>query len=333
MNKKCVYIMVMVAACLIACRNETEQEQPLEWKDIFLENSLVQWTADTVMNENPELVMLLDTLYQHRNDSIGLTLEKEMQWIKTYRRQLCAYYDRHQLGNDTVAEYAKVDTVLNVAERLYELDDDLSTMGIVVNNNICSYFDAYREYNMFDQLLTFSENDEVRKMLYQEWTLYNQMAQTMYMTCGDVTDLVFWGGSIRHIIYGSKLRDINSAKKEMYENVMMICKDEDIEDKYGVYPKCAETLLFDCIRKSIKDAVDGEMKFRKSEGEDIDTMYMKIAHTAERRESELRPLVDQWISLWEKLDEELTQDYSRHEIERVCAAMLVRWASIVSSKW
>ncbi|MBP5392725.1 MAG: hypothetical protein J6Y59_02770 [Bacteroidaceae bacterium] len=66
--------------------------------------------------------------------------------------------------------------------------------------------------------------------------------------------------------------------------------------------------------------------------EELDRYDETINSTKESVE-ELRPLLKEWCVLWDKIDEDMTQDGSRHEMERAASNMLIKWASIVSSKW
>ena len=47
---------------------------------------------------------------------------------------------------------------------------------------------------------------------------------------------------------------------------------------------------------------------------------------------ELKPIVDEWIILLDKLDDALTHDGNRHSAERAASYMLMKWASIVTEK-
>lgn len=45
---------------------------------------------------------------------------------------------------------------------------------------------------------------------------------------------------------------------------------------------------------------------------------------------DISPLLDEWLIVWDKLDEALTHDSSRHTMERAAAHMLYEWASLVA---
>lgn len=47
---------------------------------------------------------------------------------------------------------------------------------------------------------------------------------------------------------------------------------------------------------------------------------------------ELKPIMDEWIVLLDKLDYELTSDGNRHSVERAASYMLIKWASIVTER-
>lgn len=47
---------------------------------------------------------------------------------------------------------------------------------------------------------------------------------------------------------------------------------------------------------------------------------------------DLRPMIDEWIRLMGKVDEELTSDGRHHSMERSASFMLMKWASMVTEE-
>ena len=95
-------------------------------------------------------------------------------------------------------------------------------------------------------------------------------------------------------------------------------------------------MLYDCIEKAYKEAVGFTTDLQKEtdkKDEGTPQPFMETVNEAKQYMSELRPLIKLWIELWGKIDDELTHDYSRHEMERIASVMLMQWASIVSSRW
>ena len=92
----------------------------------------------------------------------------------------------------------------------------------------------------------------------------------------------------------------------------------------------AQQLLLDCSIKAVED-YSSEMREYMQE-DDLDG-YEETVKDARKTIEELRPLLKEWSNLCDKIDEEMTHDGNRHEMERAASYMLVKWASVVSSKW
>ena len=153
--KKITLISTLVF--LIGCISKPAIETNSITRDAYLQsldstewhNSLITWTSDSAFMTNAELMLLLDTLYQHvREDSFPSEVKTEEKWMSEYRSKLCLYYDSHSIGSDTLSTYAKADSVLNEGVRLLELGNKWSTMEMVVYNSTLFTFDRCREYGL-----------------------------------------------------------------------------------------------------------------------------------------------------------------------------------------
>jgi len=324
--------LMLLVACNNGNRVEGTQDVDSTAQEDMFSNRLMKSTADTIMKVNPELVMLLDTLYQHFDDNRHATkhpVEEDLPWINEYRKQLCAFFNAHELGGSNISEYAKVDTVLNVAERLYGLDTDDSPAGVSTRNWICAYFDSYRECNLFAQLLSLCNSNSTKKKLYQEWALYLQMEEKIAKVCVNATELDYWGGSIIGLICICKIRDIHAARIEMLETMIKMVRGYENGRSYH---DASKTLL-DSASKKIKDAMERTISAAKYEGseDNLSDNFYETAREAETYISDLHALVKQWIAVLRNLDKEQTEGNLNHGIERAGSAMLIRWADIVRS--
>ena len=95
-------------------------------------------------------------------------------------------------------------------------------------------------------------------------------------------------------------------------------------DATGVYLSNAERFFFDCCATSVKRIDEISKEY---EGKDPESGYYETIEKTKVAIQELRPLVNEWISLMDKVDEELTHDGSRHSVERAASYMLMKWAS------
>lgn len=341
--RKILFVLAlgMVAACYMGCESKPETKtEPVhsagkevaakkkqEVKDVAKEmkasaspGSIVFWTRDDVLRANPSLVMLLDTLFQHRGDSIDPPDEEEMPWVNEYRKQLCAYYDRHHMGDASVSEYAKVDTVLDAIKRLYKQSEDLSSMGVATLNGIFSYVDLYREFNILAQLLECSEDDTTKKLLFQERKVYDKMFEKTGELIGCIATLECWGGSAPFLITSIKKDNMSQARVKMYGKVLKILKNQTDDLYERIYPDYAARLLLDCAAKRRQEVTDSDLMH--------DKYYREVIRDADKSIAELRPLVRQWISIWNKLGEEFN-DNTYHDMQGNEAAMLITWTNIV----
>ena len=330
-------ILFVIISVLFGCNKKTGSVVK-SVKDTLLESvkdsveSLIFWTSDTVCNQNPEMVKLLDPLYQHvRLDSFPSSLISELEWMKQYRNQLCEYYDTHQLGSDTVSVYAKADSVLNIADRLFDTDDDWSTMGMIVRNSTKYTFDVYRLYGTFAQLLDCKKEPSIRELLHKEFQLCDSIDDCVQLISANLTRMKYWGGSIVGVISTSNHESITEARWKMYQNQLDMIRDIKWDAK-GVVPSCAVNLLIDCCKNvlledDISNLHDIDSPF-SNEGEK--EAYIESYKNTKSCIDDLRPLLKEWIGIWNKLDCELMSDGSRHCSELVASSMLIEWANTIS---
>ena len=96
--------------------------------------SLFYWTHDTIIQVNEPLVKLMDSLYQHIcSDSFKIkNIGQNLKWMADFRKQLCRYYDKNSLLQDSISQYVKADSVIAEARRLWKVDEDTDT-GLLVS--------------------------------------------------------------------------------------------------------------------------------------------------------------------------------------------------------
>ena len=277
-------------------------------------------------------MLLLDTLYQHvREDDFPAQVKEEEMWMSEYRSKLCAYYDAHALGSDTVSVYAKADSVLNVGVRLLELDNHWSTMETIAYNDAVSTFDRCREFGLLTQVVSGCGSEEAKALVYQEWTLYEKMQKKIGRSISNMVCLDSWGGSMCGPLDTSAYLQISYARREMYQTILNIVKGEEWKDS-SVPLGCAERFLFDCFSTAIDRNVKTTDELYKNEGIEPAAGFRQTVDETKIAIKELRPIIKEWILLTDKLDDELTYDGNRHSIERAAAYMLMNWASIATSE-
>ena len=297
-----------------------------------LQNSLVYLASDTAFTTNANLLLLLDTLYQHiRKDEFPYDVKKEEKWMAGYRSKLAAYYDS-SYGKDTLSILIKADSVLNDGVRLLELDCDRSTMGMIVDNVVQLTLNRCKEYGLLSQLIESCKTNDAKELVYKEWALYEQMLKKIRLITANMANLNYWGGSIASPLRTASYLHISQSRMDMYQTLLNIARNEDWDDT-GVYPENAKRLLFDCCATAI-EVVENEADEcdREYDSEEMRKEFDKTIKETELVTQELRPIVDEWIMLLDQLDEALTHDNNRYSVERAASYMIMKWASIVTPK-
>ena len=330
---KKVLFFTMILACLTSCiKQEGYKAKKDISRDAYLQsldsaewhNSLITWTSDTAFTTNAELMLLLDTLYQHvREDSFPSEVKTEEKWMSEYRSKLCLYYDSHSLGSDTLSTYAKADSVLNEGVRLLELGNKWSTMEMVVYNSTLFTFDRCREYGLLSQVIGNCENEKAKDLVYQEWAMYEQIQKKIGLIASNMVSLNYWGGSITGPLGTGSYLQILDSRMCMYKTILDIIEGQGWDDT-GVPLSNAERFLFDCCTSRVERIV--------IESDEPASGFSERIHETKVAIEELRPIIEQWIILMDKVDEEITHDGSRHSVERAASFMLMKWSSIVTQQ-
>ena len=312
----------------------TREEYMNSLDSVELQNSLVFWAPDTSFTTNADLLLLLDTLYQHvRMEDFPSEVMMEEKWMADYRSRLVAYYDSsYAYGKDTLSIFIKADSVLNEGARLLELGNSWTTMEMIVNNDAQFTLDRCREYGLLTQLINICETNEAKELVYKEWALYERMLKKMGLVVANMVSLNYWGGSICGPLRTASYLQLSQSRRDMYQTLLNIV-NSDGWDNTGVYPENAKRLLFDsfdtAIKRIEKNADDLYAKFEDKERRDgIDETIWETKSATQ----ELKPIVDEWIVLLDKLDDVLTHDGNRHSVERAASYMLIKWASIVTER-
>jgi hypothetical protein len=256
-------------------------------------------------------------------------VKMEEKWMANYRSRLVAYYDS-SYGKDTLSIFIKADSVLNEGARLLELGNSWTTMEMIVNNDAKFALDRCREYGLLTQLINSCETNEAKELVYKEWALYEQMLRKIGLVVANMVSLNYWGGSICGPLRTASYLQLSQSRRDMYQTLLNIV-NSDGWDNTGVYPENAKRLLFDCfdtaIKRIEKDTADLYAEF---EGKERSEGFEEAIRETKSAMQELKPIMDEWIVLLDKLDDALTRDGSRHSVERAASYMLMKWASIVT---
>lgn len=257
--------------------------------------SLLAWVPDSVVIENRQLVMLMDTLYQYvRSDAFCLnSLESNKKWMDNYRSQLCRYYDRHHSPVNKMSDYKKADSIICEADILWDKYPDNSTSGEVISKSIKNTRLEFIQYNKFSQIFEMCETREQKQMIKTEFKAWNELDGLLSTIYINFIYLDYWGatmaGPVRNTVLNKILEShILSYKKELD---WFGLDDFSYEDN-SVFVECAINLLLSCCNQALDEYIYEEYMEDKE--------YAKLAKETKARVKELPSRVNAWVDARQK---------------------------------
>ncbi len=338
MKKMRLLLVMLFPTLLLGCNQSKKEGSKLGSKNDTLfatkstsMESLSYYTADTILNINPELVELLEPLYQHAKGSSVLgDVQVEESWMAEYRSEICEYYDRKHSKDDAISDFAKAERVMNEAEKLYMAYQDQGSIGVIIQNDILHSFTVFREYTLLSQMISHCSNSQEKEQIYIEWDSYKQLEEKFFMIVTNLANMYYWGGNAGGLIASGCRLQATKARLEMYRALLAIVGNSLC--KYTEAHKAmAEKNLADCVHAAIKRA-----KAVLDEDDEIDSRFMDDEHkqrfieTLEDTKADAKEL-PQLIPTWK--DSMLKSEFFKpnNSVERVVSKMLLEWADIVSA--
>lgn len=323
--KRFFLVQLLTALCFAGCGDASKDSDEANCE------SLDCLVSDTVCQTNPELLQLLDSLYQHvRSDEFSKNARIEEQWMNSYRKHICDYYDKRNKRKETISEFEKAELVLKEGTRLIELNCDYSTMEMVVKNSIETTFARLSEYGLLTQMISKCKDNETKNLVYKEWEQLENIRQDMIGIVDGLVQLSYWTGSGGIPIRTERWLDFSDMRKRMYQNLIKLEDGETLESQ-DYYKDDAVQYLTNHLTEAVKvvysdweaDQNDGSPLMDKGEWKE----YQKVAKETEKDINTIQPKLKEWISLWSKLESKLTHKDNLN-MPQVASKMLVEWANI-----
>ncbi len=311
------FLMFSFSLLMLGC-GSNGQEGRNDWSV----SDSVAMTDGEYAEADADLMPLLDTLCNHV-DSEGFPAEVrvEEKWMSDYRSRLSAYYREKKLGDDTLSVFAEADSVLNIGMRIVEQNNHWTTADMIESVSKEFAFSRFREYGLLTQVVSGCE-DEAKELIYKEWSLYDRMQKKIGRIAANMVRLNNWSGSMSGPMRVASFLTLSEARGEMYQTMLHIM-NSDSWDGTGIPLSIAKKLLFDCCSEALH---------RVRESQEHGREFAKTIRETEAAVRDLRPMVDEWIRLMGKVDEELTSDGRHHSMERAASYMLMKWASMVTEE-
>ena len=321
------FLPFIVLLSFMGCRESNPMDKMVIEVDSVDMNRFKSYIADTIIETNLRLVALMDTLHEHvHTDSFpSLSPEDEMEWMNKYRNQLCNYYDTYHLGADTLSAYAKADTVIEEARRLWNLDTDGSTMGLIIHNGVEYTRLMFQHYNEYAQLLDLCKTTEEKDLLKKEFKAWDDLASLIITIYDDCTTLAYWGGSIIGVIISEGKLQILKSHITLYRKEKAILQDNDSKKDKGIFVKCAQDLLIDCCQQTPEEYIYEVDEYDGKE------RYQEWINKTRKDIEALPPILDKWVNARKSWSDKMDTSWSGKRFNNNTSGVLVELASIISS--
>ena len=306
--------------------NQSLINQLMEDKD---SDGIASWTADTIKKTNPELVLLIDTLYRYFRSGgyPSINLSEKREWMRNYQKQLGAYYDKKYLGSDTISLFDKANAVILAADTLWAIDNDYSTMGMIVNGGSEYTRRQFQEFNYFEKLLSLSESPEHTKVMEEEFAAWQDLQMIIEEIAFNLSSIIYHGGSIRGVINGNSSSNILIAHINLYKRDYSLLTNSPYNSiDYGVIPEGGRDLLSFCVNGLIKESEDYLNSYEPKDQETIRSDYEALS-TAFKN---LPGVIDNWIAKRKEVISFATDNQS-NELNLHTGELLVRLSNVISS--
>lgn len=331
MKKLLLFLLILIG---IACSKQSNQhsiDQTLD-KQLLADTDpegLPCWAADTIKKTNPELVLLMDTLYRYvRNENYpAKNLSEKREWMMNYRNKLGGYYGRNHLGPDTASLFDKANSVILAADSLWAIDNDYSTMGMIVNGGSEYTRREFQVFNEFEQLVSLSNSPDHIKALEEEFSAGLALQKQIEDIVVQINNIFNYDGSIIGVNNSSAYLSILNAHINLYkQDYEILTYSPYMSLKYGVIPEGGKQLLQYSVNDIIKVSDRYLKEYEGSEKEALKSYYENLVEA----NKDLQKIIDRWIVARKKVIGFAT-DYQSRERNLNTGELLVRLSSIISS--
>ena len=292
----------------------------LDNKDNF-DCSIVPWTDDSIKAHYPELVMLIDPLYQFQPTD---TLEKDLLFMSETRSRFCAFYDSVGIWEETDDEYAKVDSVIGYVNEIYN-SKATSSADMMIASDIGYRVDRLRHYGLFQQFVGH-KNAAYYHLQEAEWMAWDSLSKTVSSIMGSLVDATYanasgWSTGMTRI-YG--ISRIAKAHMSLYERDLTLYSLFESSDGYtivGSYQKPAKQFLISCCQEALDNVLSNE-------DTKIDN---KDKRQIEKAISDLPVLIDNWLNARNAWTEEICCDGTRDMFTFSTSQILIDLGTVIST--
>ena len=286
-------------------------------------SSIVPWIHDSIKMMYPDLVMLIDPIYQYERNK---DIQKEMDYMVEQGRHLCKYYDTANIWtiSDEIEEYDKIDSVIEYTKDILDRWA-MDNASMMIASDIYVRLNKVRQYWLYYKM-SMNINVNYNYQLEEEWKAYIKLEDTFSELVECFIDWWYadasgWScGRIRC----AKHYKIDKAHMSLYERDLGLSFPNEYPSIItGVYQEPAKQMLVSCCLAEYNALCSDHDMMAKGKEYGLD---VKAHETI----SKLSHDIDEWLAARNEWTGSICCDWNRGLFHISTSQMLIDWANIVS---
>lgn len=290
-----VAILSVIVFLVTSCANQKQESEKLANKsDSYESNTLMYWTADSLLKGSPDLVRVANELWSfvYGGENLRHNFDDLLAWGDRCDELLVKYYDAN-FDKTEISDEIKRDSVINRISALYEPMSYGFTMDMTIASDVESGIMQYKIVRKYNELLSANDNSQRKTLIRNEMERWKEFSDSLYRVGADIISLESFGGTLGGLLVNSLARGFEEVRleKDMQLQLALFNGSSNLPE----LNKSAQTLI-----KTYSDAL------KETYSKDIAEEYeeYKALH---QKASALIPKVEELYNKWIALRAEIAQ--------------------------
>ena len=283
-----VAILSVIVFLVTSCANQKQESEKLANKsDSYESNTLMYWTADSLLKGSPDLVRVANELWSfvYGGENLRHNFDDLLAWGDRCDELLVKYYDAN-FDKTEISDEIKRDSVINRISALYEPMSYGFTMDMTIASDVESGIMQYKIVRKYNELLSANDNSQRKTLIRNEMERWKEFSDSLYRVGADIISLESFGGTLGGLLVNSLARGFEEVRleKDMQLQLALFNGSSNLPE----LNKSAQTLI-----KTYSDALKETYSKDMAEGyEEYEALHQKALDLIPKVEE----LYDKWIA-------------------------------------
>ena len=261
--------------------------------------SIVFWSDSNMRENNPDVLQLVDTIYQyHRKEKYDC--DEEMKFLDSMTTVFCKFYDRRTKKADVATDaLCKVDSVINMIMRCFQKEKE-SSFDMMLASDVECCVRKIHHYSVLKQINDYWKGEHW-ELLRAEWMSFKDLERALKDYISNIRSLDESSGYLSSYNRNQFFLGVSNAHTEMYYRDMDYDKGLKSYGLCGVYQKQSADLLVSCMSEYLQtitpEGEEGKSVVSETKAL-IKKMPQKIQRWYEARNKWVKEVCRDWNRSW-----------------------------------